>query len=92
MNGEREIIDLRFQWVDEAESDEDWTYAAIACHNSGGFRASIQANINITVSDLIAAQPFENTYDVVDVKGTDFLQVGCSFFPIYFKKVTKFFF
>ncbi|KAI4472653.1 hypothetical protein M0802_016609 [Mischocyttarus mexicanus] len=57
-------------YVDMAEDKNYWTYAAVACTNSGGIRSSItDYNGNITYGDLLMVQPFENTWDTVEITG-----------------------
>ncbi|KAJ8967992.1 hypothetical protein NQ314_002526 [Rhamnusium bicolor] len=56
-----------YAWSDEAE-EGSWTYAAIAFMNSGGLRTDIQIG-NITFSDMVTAQPFENTLDAAELQG-----------------------
>ncbi|XP_052133254.1 apyrase-like [Frankliniella occidentalis] len=45
-----------------------WTAASIAFINAGGLRTNIAPG-NITYGDLVAAQPFENSVDLVDIQG-----------------------
>lgn len=63
--------------VDEAENVTFWTYAAVACTNPGGIRAAIDADAdgNITYEDVMIAQPFENTWDTVEMEGRCIRQV-----------------
>ncbi|XP_032456151.1 apyrase [Nasonia vitripennis] len=49
---------------------KQWTYAAISCMNAGGIRNGIPPGV-ITYGDLVTVQPFENTWDVVEVRGED---------------------
>ncbi|XP_021942386.1 apyrase-like isoform X2 [Zootermopsis nevadensis] len=54
-----------------------WTRAAIALINSGGIRTSIfetGADGNITYADLLTAQPFENTVDIIELQGKHLLE------------------
>nr|KAF7438278.1 hypothetical protein H0235_000669 [Vespula pensylvanica] len=58
-------------FVDLAENETYWTYAAISCTNTGGIRASIEDfAVNITYGDLLMVQPFENTWDTVEITGS----------------------
>lgn len=50
-----------------------WTAAAIAFINAGGLRTNIEPG-DITYSDMVAAQPFENTVDLVELQGKDLKQ------------------
>ena len=43
-------------------------YFRIAIINSGGIRSSIEAG-NVTLEDLLTAFPFQNTFDVISIKG-----------------------
>lgn len=54
--------------VDDAENKTYWTYAAVACSNSGGIRTSIEES-EITYGDLMMVQPFENTWDTLELTG-----------------------
>ncbi|KAL0123039.1 hypothetical protein PUN28_007578 [Cardiocondyla obscurior] len=54
--------------VDEAENKTHWTYAAAACFNAGGIRTSIEES-EITYGDLMMVQPFENTWDTIELTG-----------------------
>ncbi|XP_077260308.1 apyrase isoform X2 [Temnothorax americanus] len=54
--------------VDDAKNKTHWTYAAVACSNSGGIRTSIEES-EITYGDLIMVHPFENTWDTVELTG-----------------------
>ena len=42
--------------------------------NAGGIRNAIMPGI-ITYSDLVFTQPFENTWDTIELQGEDLLQV-----------------
>lgn len=55
-------------FVDNAENKSHWTYAAVACQNPGGIRTSIEDS-EITYGDLMTVQPFENTWDTVELTG-----------------------
>ncbi|XP_015191733.1 PREDICTED: apyrase-like [Polistes dominula] len=58
-------------FVDMAENKTYWTYAAISCTNTGGIRASItDYTVDITYGDLMMVQPFENTWDTVEITGS----------------------
>ncbi|XP_034245114.1 apyrase-like [Thrips palmi] len=45
-----------------------WTAAAIAFTNAGGLRTNISPG-NITYADMVAAQPFASTIDLVELQG-----------------------
>lgn len=65
------------QYVEKAEDKTVWTYAAVGVLNPGGVRASIDStNEDITLADLMMAQPFENTWDVLELNGSCILQVS----------------
>lgn len=54
-----------------------WTRAAIGIINSGGIRTSITETApdgNITYADLITAQPFANTVDIIELQGKHILE------------------
>ncbi|XP_020284117.1 apyrase isoform X1 [Pseudomyrmex gracilis] len=55
-------------FVDAADNKSYWTYAAVACMNPGGIRTSIEES-DITYGDLLMVQPFENTWDTVELTG-----------------------
>ncbi|KAL6259899.1 hypothetical protein P5V15_009810 [Pogonomyrmex californicus] len=55
-------------FVDNAENKTHWTYAAVACSNAGGIRTSIEES-EITYGDLMMVQPFENTWDTIELTG-----------------------
>ena len=58
-------------YVDQAENQTFWSYAAVAVTNPGGIRASIDSiGRNITLGDLITSSPFENTWDVLELNGS----------------------
>ena len=63
------------QYRAKAESPNHWTYAAISCMNAGGVRNSIPEG-TITYGDVATVQPFENTWDVVDILGSDLYNVS----------------
>ncbi|XP_043280622.1 apyrase [Venturia canescens] len=62
-------------WMNEAENGSYWTYAAVACTNSGGLRTPIGNHVNdrVTYNDLITTMPFENTWDVLELQGRDII-------------------
>lgn len=62
--------------MDKAENKTVWTYAAVGVMNTGGIRIPIDsAGRDITYSDLLMAQPFENTWDILELNGSCILQV-----------------
>lgn len=63
------------QYINKTDNPKHWTYAAISCMNAGGIRNSILPG-EITYSDIITAQPFENTWDTVELKGVDLREVS----------------
>ncbi|CAK9801435.1 unnamed protein product [Anthophora plagiata] len=63
-------------YVDKAENKTFWTYAAVACMNTGGIRAPIDSmGEDITFGDLMMVQPFENTWDTLEINGSCILQI-----------------
>ncbi|XP_012260987.2 apyrase-like [Athalia rosae] len=63
-------------YVDLAENSTYWTYAALACINAGGIRGGIESkNGVITYNDLAITQPFNNTWDVIELQGSDLIAV-----------------
>ncbi|KAG7209791.1 hypothetical protein KM043_011409 [Ampulex compressa] len=63
-------------YVEKAENRTYWTYASVACINPGGLRSSIQKNPpDITYADVAIAQPFENTWDTIELNGTAIKQI-----------------
>ena len=63
-------------YVEQAENRTYWTYAAVACMNPGGIRSSIDSiGGDITFGDLMMAQPFENTWDTLELNGTCIMQI-----------------
>lgn len=52
----------------QTPEEDAWAYATIALLNTGTIRTNIQRG-NITLKNLLEAVPFENTVDVVEVKG-----------------------
>ncbi|XP_015595634.1 apyrase [Cephus cinctus] len=61
-------------YVDAAENSTYWTYAAISCTNVGGVRSSVlETNGVITYADAVTVQPFENTWDVAELLGSDLI-------------------
>ncbi|XP_066597557.1 apyrase-like isoform X2 [Prorops nasuta] len=67
-------------YVEQAENETFWTYAAVSCQNVGGIRTDIaKESPNITYGDLMTAFPFENTWDTVEVQGStirELLEMG----------------
>ncbi|KOC68564.1 Apyrase [Habropoda laboriosa] len=63
-------------YVDKAENKSFWTYAAVACTNTGGIRAPIDSmGEDITFGDLMMVLPFENTWDTLEINGSCILQI-----------------
>ncbi|XP_076763675.1 apyrase [Xylocopa sonorina] len=63
-------------YVEKAEDERFWTYAAVGVINPGGVRAPIDAlGQNVTYADLVMAQPFENTWDILELKGSCIVQI-----------------
>lgn len=63
-------------YVEKAENKTVWTYAAVGVMNTGGIRIPIDsAGRYITYSDLLMAQPFENTWDILELNGSCILQI-----------------
>ncbi|XP_033336686.2 apyrase [Megalopta genalis] len=61
-------------YAGKAKNRTFWTHAAVACMNPGGIRAPIETG-EITFSDLIMAQPFENTWDTIELKGSCIMDI-----------------
>ena len=62
--------------MDKAEDKTVWTYAAVSVTNPGGIRAPIDSTTqDITFADVIMAQPFENTWDILELNGSCIVQV-----------------
>ncbi|XP_072760214.1 apyrase [Anoplolepis gracilipes] len=55
-------------YVDNVKNETHWTYAAVACLNPGAIRTSIEES-EITYGDLMIVQPFENTWDILELTG-----------------------
>jgi len=47
----------------------------VACLNSGGIRTSLEES-EITYGDLMMVQPFENTWDTVELTGESIREVS----------------
>ncbi|KAK1129395.1 hypothetical protein K0M31_019127 [Melipona bicolor] len=63
-------------YVDKAENKTVWTYAAVSVTNPGGIRAPIDSTTqDITFADVIMAQPFENTWDILELNGSCIIQI-----------------
>lgn len=74
-----------FQYVEENVNNTYWTSAAIAVLNSGAIRGDINNHPGIIkYEDLIIVAPFGNTYDLVELKGSDILKVYCNFYQEIF--------
>ncbi|KAH0547161.1 apyrase-like [Cotesia glomerata] len=59
-------------FIDRAEDESYWSFASIAVTNGGGIRSPIDsASGDITFADLVMAQPFENYWDIIEMKGSD---------------------
>lgn len=62
-------------YVEENVNNTYWTSAAIAVLNSGAIRGDINNHPGIIkYEDLIIVAPFGNTYDLVELKGSDILK------------------
>ncbi|XP_012261030.2 apyrase-like isoform X1 [Athalia rosae] len=62
-------------WVDKAENGS-WTYAAIACINARGIKTNpSDTRGNITYSMALRHQSFDGRWDVVELLGSDLIQV-----------------
>ncbi|XP_014218115.1 apyrase [Copidosoma floridanum] len=59
-----------YAYVNKSDNPNYWTYAAISCTNAGGVRNDILPG-PITYGDVATVQPFDNTWDVVELKGED---------------------
>ncbi|KAJ8687354.1 hypothetical protein QAD02_023148 [Eretmocerus hayati] len=57
-------------FMNKSKDSRYWTYAAISCMNVGGIRSDIPPG-NITYGDVVVTQPFENTWDAVELRGDD---------------------
>ena len=81
-----------FQYRNKSKNSSHWTYAAVACTNAGGIRNSVLPG-EITYGDVVTVQPFENTWDVVEIKGEDLLNVcikhACRHSNVTFYKIKK---
>ncbi|XP_015438966.1 PREDICTED: apyrase-like [Dufourea novaeangliae] len=63
-------------YVEKAENETFWTYAAVACMNPGGIRAPIESmGKDVTFGDLMMVQPFENTWDTLELRGSCILKI-----------------
>ncbi|XP_026671521.1 apyrase isoform X2 [Ceratina calcarata] len=63
-------------YVKKAENRTYWTYAAVGVLNPGGIRAPIDSmNKNVTYADMMQVQPFENTWDTLELNGGCILQI-----------------
>ncbi|XP_076242053.1 apyrase [Calliopsis andreniformis] len=63
-------------YVEYAESKSHWTHAAVACMNPGGIRTPIDSSErDINFGQLIMAQPFENTWDTIELKGNCIMEI-----------------
>ncbi|KAK3925367.1 Apyrase [Frankliniella fusca] len=67
------VADAMVDWYAGKGPEGTWTAAPIAFINAGGLRSNIAPG-DITYGDLIAAQPFENTVDLVDLEGRYLLE------------------
>ncbi|KAF5274772.1 hypothetical protein FQA39_LY18707 [Lamprigera yunnana] len=68
----------------ETTEKDAWAYASIALLNPGSLRMSISIG-NITVKKLLEAIPFDNTVDVVEIKGKcikDILELSTASYDI----------
>lgn len=62
--------------MEQAENTTFWTYAAVACTNTGGIRSPIDSmGKAITFGALMMVQPFENTWDTIELKGSCIMEV-----------------
>ncbi|XP_064212299.1 uncharacterized protein LOC661310 [Tribolium castaneum] len=57
-----------YSYIALADNTSYWTYASLAVFNVGGLRTTIERG-DITYSDMMTAQPFENTFDVGEIEG-----------------------
>ncbi|XP_033229665.1 uncharacterized protein LOC117181210 [Belonocnema kinseyi] len=62
-------------YVGQNDKKTYWTRAAISVMNAGGIRGDISDDPgSITYEDLVVVQPFANSFDVVELKGSDILK------------------
>ncbi|WP_243720514.1 5'-nucleotidase C-terminal domain-containing protein [Macrococcoides canis] len=81
LEGEREFVRTQETNLGNAITDAMEAYSVngfesagdFAVTNGGGIRASIDANKNVTIGDIIKVLPFGNTITQIDVKGSDVL-------------------
>jgi len=67
------VADAMVEWYVGKGPADTWTAAAISFINAGGLRSNIVPG-NITYGDLVAAQPFQNSVDLVDIQGRYLLE------------------
>ncbi|KAG4079261.1 hypothetical protein HA402_006984 [Bradysia odoriphaga] len=60
-----------YYYIDKAREGE-WTRASIALNNNGGIRTSLSPG-TITYADIITTIPFENTLDLIELRGDHLL-------------------
>ncbi|WP_244625408.1 5'-nucleotidase C-terminal domain-containing protein [Macrococcoides canis] len=81
LEGEREFVRTQETNLGNAITDAMEAYSVngfesagdFAVTNGGGIRASIDANKDVTIGDIIKVLPFGNTITQIDVKGSDVL-------------------
>jgi 2',3'-cyclic-nucleotide 2'-phosphodiesterase (5'-nucleotidase family) len=59
---------IYFKFAKRDSPTGHWTKAAIAIMNSGGIRGSLEAG-NITTADMLGVIPFQNSVDLIQIKG-----------------------
>lgn len=66
------ITDSFVDWYAQkpTTNDREWTVASIAMTNVGGIRTSLNAK-TVNYGDLKTVIPFDNTLDLIDLKGED---------------------
>eukprot|EP00095_Tigriopus_kingsejongensis_P003631 maker-scaffold341_size202020-snap-gene-1.15 protein:Tk03631 transcript:maker-scaffold341_size202020-snap-gene-1.15-mRNA-1 annotation:"hypothetical protein DAPPUDRAFT_42388" len=64
------VTDSMVDYYAQSDSgDKHWTYVPMAFINSGGLRSSFEMG-NMTMADILTVLPFENTVDIVTLRGS----------------------
>ena len=62
------VMLLELQYSERTATNTSWSSVSASFLNSGGIRGAFSVG-DITVADLLTVLPFENTVDVVDIRG-----------------------
>ncbi|XP_078655787.1 snake venom 5'-nucleotidase-like [Branchiostoma floridae x Branchiostoma belcheri] len=68
------ITDSMLHQNNKHPDEVGWNNVGIAVHNAGGIRSTITQG-SITVGDIVGTLPFQNTIDIVELRGDDVMRM-----------------